>query len=99
MVWFGFCFESKSQRSERERKLANNTNKWWERVDVAMAGYNNEQNPGQAGSARYAHHLLRPELHLQNQTQTQRPLSIDNPQPSDSPDSPDEGDHKHDFDA
>lgn len=99
MVWFGFCFESKSQRSERERKLANNTNKWWERVDVAMAGYNNEQNPGQAGSARYAHHLLRPELHLQNQTQTQRPLSIDNPQPSDSPDSPDEGDHKHDSDA
>ena len=99
MVWFGFCFESKSQRSERERKLANNTNKWWERVDVAMAGYNNEQNPGQAGSARYAHHLLRPELHLQNQTQTQRPLSIDNPQPSDSPDSPDEGDQKHDSDA
>ncbi|XP_030937047.1 AT-hook motif nuclear-localized protein 29-like, partial [Quercus lobata] len=58
-------------------------------------------NPGQVGSARYVHHLLRPELHLQNQTQTQtqRPLFIDNPQPSDSLDSPDEGDHKHDSDA
>ena len=97
---FASSLSLKEQR-ERERKLANNTNKWWERVDVAMAGYNNEQNPGQAGSGRYVHHLLRPELHLQNQTQTQtqRPLSIDNPQPSDSPDSPDEGDQKHDSDA
>ncbi|KAM3714845.1 hypothetical protein ACJW31_01G364900 [Castanea mollissima] len=60
---------------------------------MAMAGYNNEQNPGQVCSARYVSHLLRPELHLQSQTQ--KPQQ----QASDSTDSPDERDHVSDSDA
>ncbi|XP_050272970.1 disease resistance protein At4g27190-like [Quercus robur] len=67
-----------------------------------MAEYNNEQNPGQAGSARYVDCLLKPELHLKSQTQTQRPPSITNPpqhQPSDFTDSTDERDHMSDYDA
>ncbi|KAK6939131.1 PPC domain [Dillenia turbinata] len=39
-------------------------NKWWERIDVAMAGFQGGGGPPPAGS-RYVHQLLPPQLHLQ----------------------------------
>lgn len=88
LSWPGFLLAfASSIRSEKKR------------VDVAMAGYNIEEN--QASGARYFHHLLGPELHLQR-----APSNIHHPQqqqqqqhqPSDSKDSS-ERDHKLDSDA
>ncbi|KAJ0085269.1 hypothetical protein Patl1_09330 [Pistacia atlantica] len=94
-IVFDSNLESTASDPERDQKKKLAANKWWDKLDVAMAGY---EQPGQG--SRYVHQLLRPELHLQ------RPSSIPQQHQSAqlSPDSKDskeeeEDEHKTELDG